>query len=985
MKHVEKISITNARKLGENVEIDFGAGATIILASNGTGKTTIFEAIELALTGQIKRLENSQDAIIRNGLEKMSARLDFSDGKYCRSIYRSGGECEQSGNYDDLFAIENRSSIPYLYRLTHFLEQRSNEWFIDKNDKDAGEFLSQIPLGKELQNILSKRQGLLTAIGKTETTALNSLEEAQKELSEFKELISKRDSFATAATLTPLKEIVANILLISNLIGFEEYKDSLNLVRVISFFEKTKTSFKQEKDNKIDLRIRLIGLKERTRLFFLNQIMITDKQIYIKKYTKKIVEISSFIEETRDNLQTTKDALTVLQNEVRKLNSINSMFEEIEQQESDVKVKKTELDQKEKELIELKGLYESTVKFVKENERIQDQHEFIQNSINEKMNLLKQAESKRNLYEQWNNLSDAINNILQNKIPPLEKKRNDYHKSISQINNEVSEENNKYLMKKSNLESLNEASGAIQEAVSIIKRNLADDEGNCPVCQATYDPKELVGRIGSSLNRLNPAISNAIEEEKEAFIVLEEAQRKLSMENQKLQETLLELSSENDRVEENQKNILQRIQPQFPGLLNPEEAHLYIEEQVRQTTQNIRDLEIRKSQLEPYEDSAKIDNAKLKRNEHERSINEITNIILRLQYDLSALNVKIKNTGESLANERRDAIKNSISSKTLREKELIRIIDENDAVLLKNIAELKQYEDSCLLENESISKVKGIQDAIIAEWEQAGLEGQPNQEFLELKLEILKTSIEGLDKANISLEKIEQELATWRTAEKIEEINNEIKNQIRDLTENAYITSLKSAVIQKDSILQNVIEKRKAIGFFLDNVKLESEKIHEELVAINEPWKGLLKRIVINPMIANAPLLSNKIIRNKLTAKTSALIHNKHINIADIASEAQITDLQLTLLLAMANRYEWTPWKALLLDDPIQHHDLVHASSVFDVLRDYITEYDFQVLMSTHDSTQAKFFHRKLENEGIPSKIYQLVERKGGVRAERIN
>lgn len=268
MKHVEKISITNARKLGENVEIDFGAGATIILASNGTGKTTIFEAIELALTGQIKRLENSQDAIIRNGLEKMSARLDFSDGKYCRSIYRSGGECEQSGNYDDLFAIENRSSIPYLYRLTHFLEQRSNEWFIDKNDKDAGEFLSQIPLGKELQNILSKRQGLLTAIGKTETTALNSLEEAQKELSEFKELISKRDSFATAATLTPLKEIVANILLISNLIGFEEYKDSLNLVRVISFFEKTKTSFKQEKDNKIDLRIRLIGLKERTRLFF---------------------------------------------------------------------------------------------------------------------------------------------------------------------------------------------------------------------------------------------------------------------------------------------------------------------------------------------------------------------------------------------------------------------------------------------------------------------------------------------------------------------------------------------------------------------------------------------------------------------------------------------------------------------------------------------------------------------------------------------
>jgi ABC-type antimicrobial peptide transport system, ATPase component len=89
-------------------------------------------------------------------------------------------------------------------------------------------------------------------------------------------------------------------------------------------------------------------------------------------------------------------------------------------------------------------------------------------------------------------------------------------------------------------------------------------------------------------------------------------------------------------------------------------------------------------------------------------------------------------------------------------------------------------------------------------------------------------------------------------------------------------------------------------------------------------------------------------------------------------------------MLSMAKRYQWTPWKALLLDDPAQHHDLVHASSVFDVLRDYIIEFDYQVMMSTHDSLQAKFFERKLENEGVPAKIYQLVDRKGGVTAERL-
>ena len=127
---------------------------------------------------------------------------------------------------------------------------------------------------------------------------------------------------------------------------------------------------------------------------------------------------------------------------------------------------------------------------------------------------------------------------------------------------------------------------------------------------------------------------------------------------------------------------------------------------------------------------------------------------------------------------------------------------------------------------------------------------------------------------------------------------------------------------------------------------------------------------------------SNTTFRNKLISKTSAIVNNQNINISDVASEAQTTDLQLTLMLAMANKYEWTSWKGLLLDDPTQHHDLVHAASVFDVLRDYIIDLDYQVLMSTHDSIQARFFKRKLENEGVPVKIYRLVARKDGVIAE---
>lgn len=71
----------------------------------------------------------------------------------------------------------------------------------------------------------------------------------------------------------------------------------------------------------------------------------------------------------------------------------------------------------------------------------------------------------------------------------------------------------------------------------------------------------------------------------------------------------------------------------------------------------------------------------------------------------------------------------------------------------------------------------------------------------------------------------------------------------------------------------------------------------------------------------------------------------------------------------MALVYQWSPWKGLLLDDPTQHHDLVHASAVFDVLRDYISEYGFQIIMTTQDPVQARYFARKLKNDGIHTQL----------------
>lgn len=394
MKHIEVITINNARRLGENIKIGFGAGATVILAPNGTGKTTVFEAIELALTGGVKRIENFPDAIVRNGFTEMSARLDFSEDKYCQVNYRRGKGCIKKGNYTELFGTENNVSLPYLFRLTHFLEQRGKEWLVDLDDKVAGDRLHQLPIGKELQNIMSKKTSFLRAIGITETNAESAYNTAKKDLSGFEELLTKRDGL-TVTTLTPLENIVAKLLHISKLTGYKEFDDEYNVTLINTYFEKIRVALKQENSTKKDLLIRLNALKERVSLYVSNLELLSYKQIFTSERLDKTIKLRLVIEQTKKEIQDAKDSLFSIKFEIKKLNSVKSMFDEVEQKREAIIIKQEELDQNEKMLDKLKKSNEATIEYLKKHKRLRDQHKLAAEALEKKRNHLTQIELKR--------------------------------------------------------------------------------------------------------------------------------------------------------------------------------------------------------------------------------------------------------------------------------------------------------------------------------------------------------------------------------------------------------------------------------------------------------------------------------------------------------------------------------------------------------------------------------------------------------------
>lgn len=69
----------------------------------------------------------------------------------------------------------------------------------------------------------------------------------------------------------------------------------------------------------------------------------------------------------------------------------------------------------------------------------------------------------------------------------------------------------------------------------------------------------------------------------------------------------------------------------------------------------------------------------------------------------------------------------------------------------------------------------------------------------------------------------------------------------------------------------------------------------------------------------------------------------------------------------------WSRWRALVMDDPLQHNDFVPTSAFADLMRSLVRERRYQVLLSTHDSGQADFLRRKFLAGGVPCTTVNLV------------
>lgn len=161
-----------------------------------------------------------------------------------------------------------------------------------------------------------------------------------------------------------------------------------------------------------------------------------------------------------------------------------------------------------------------------------------------------------------------------------------------------------------------------------------------------------------------------------------------------------------------------------------------------------------------------------------------------------------------------------------------------------------------------------------------------------------------------------------------------------------------------------------------------SSDILEELADFNTSYmqpldtlmRAINRAIMGDPRVGLESYVKNRRVEQRPTKEGEAL-HPEVANIDPrlVHSEGQMAALSVSMLCAASLTYPWSRWRGLVLDDPLQHNDIIHAAAFSDFLCNLVASRGYQVLLSTHDRAQAEFLRRKMASRNLPCAVLNLL------------
>lgn len=981
---LKSVVLNNIRRFGADVEIKFGAGATILIAPNGSGKTAVLEAIELALTSGVKRVEGRWAPLIRDGGNDASVQVDFGDWKREVSLSKmSGVRVINEGKLNEILSDISPEGIPFLLRLTHLLDQRDTDWFCQQGTEDAGEQLTKLPVGRQASQVNSTVARLRPAVSRRLNELAGAIESKKKILDDWNALVKVRDSAQTdlSRSLTPMPVLAERLAQITSL-AIPQGLDSVAAIReqwaiVSSANSQALASLEALQSNLAGLvLVPAVYIEIADSLARLEQELQTQKTTE-EAHQDTVTALNASIVEAEANhrllvaaVAQTKLALDHKRAHAKTLSMLDAQRQQKEEQLRSREQKKSAFEATQK--IHTAALVAKDVNAMLDT--------FAGTIALKRIDLTAAKQS----YSDWQ-AAESRKKVEEQNLKAKNAEIEALSESLRNSSTELEKAVLEHQAAKSILAVYQEAAGAIRAAVSTVAEKLPIGTDNCPVCLEPHGEQVLRRKITTALEAMDPRLS-------EATTALHLAAQKLEKVQQSQDGASAELTSAqamrariNEAIAVIESEVkIARANNLLIGL-ELAEVQGRLDALQNQIDTDSLELDAKRAAQEPPINVEAMAQLTTRFNAEKRELEEGDEALARLDEVINDTTAALTNlaplvAGDVTIEEVEQALSSSeekvrlsaagIEDEQVKKSALARTLLDVDASISRITQQLEL--DQARFE---IQRFK---------WVSAGLITPPTDEQLEAVREKLLGDKAKADAAQVNLGEIETELSRIAEANVLATAQQAVDAARGGRTESEYAQGLTEElkIIQDELALG--AERKIALDEFHTHLTGGIEKIRDKIADVVPQWQAILRRIVQEPRFSGTNLNYYKS-RNRDHASVQVGLGSESVGVADVASQAQMTDLQLSFMLAMATVHQWSPWKALLLDDPTQHHDLVHASSVFDVLRDFITEHGFQVVLTTHDAQQARFLMRKLSNDGIDARLWTLEPSLNGMTAKQLS
>ncbi|WP_437923761.1 AAA family ATPase [Sorangium sp. So ce291] len=275
-------------------------------------------------------------------------------------------------------------------------------------------------------------------------------------------------------------------------------------------------------------------------------------------------------------------------------------------------------------------------------------------------------------------------------------------------------------------------------------------------------------------------------------------------------------------------------------------------------------------------------------------------------------------------------------------------------------------------------------DILYRRWTRCGLQGVPSLDALDTANEELDRLRRSVSTINARMDHVRGAIDRWQqtrwTEQSVEDYLAEMCRRLQTTLNEPELTQrLESAVERRMERVQRVKHAKSLASTVAERIKGETEQYIRRVVA---PFNAVSDRFHL--ALSTFPLRRVELLPRTnrrdgtslymgVQLRRDAAGREDGLSAPHLLSEGQLSEVAMSLLLAMSTVYRWSRWRALLMDDPLQQNDIIHAAAFIDVLRNLVLEERYQVLVSTHDLSLADFMMRKLRSGNVACAVCRFV------------